>query len=241
MTDNNRLKLSAKDEALLILEYLENEQMSKTFLSFLDENKHLNDLRSRLYETYENSDQYQNDNEVIDFQTFFNYSKQNECLDQTFLSPQIANNNSNDLFFDDDFLNVNLNDLISQTPPMDYQHDLPDTPAPSVPPLITNDNEDFNSALEQLFAMQHEPLATPPHQIVQIIPEINPKPSFTKCIVVTHDFLQSMYTQQQQQPTITSNNINSIPRTKRRRRRLKVGKENYYQQRKIMPRTSPDD
>jgi len=142
-------------------------------------------------------------------------------------------------FFDDDFLNVGLNDLISQTPPMDYQHDLPDTPVPSVPPPITNDNEDFNSALEQLFAMQHEPLATPPHpQIVQIVSDTNPKISFTKCIVVTQDFLQSMYTQQQ--PTITSNNINSIHRPTRRRRRLKVGKENYYQQRKIMPRTLPD-
>jgi hypothetical protein len=87
--------------------------------------------------------------------------------------------------------------------------------------------------------MQHEPLTTPPHhQIVQVISDTNPKPSFTKCIVVTQDFLQSMYTQQQ--PTITSNNINSIHRPKRRQRRLKVGKENYSQQRKIMPRTSPD-
>jgi hypothetical protein len=86
--------------------------------------------------------------------------------------------------------------------------------------------------------MQHEPLATPPHQIVQILSDQNPRPSFTKCIVVTQDFLQSMYTQQQ--PTITSNNMNSIHRAKRRQRRLKVGKENYSQQRKIMPRTSPD-
>jgi hypothetical protein len=79
MTDNNRLNLSAKDEALLILEYLENEQMSKTFLSFLDENKHLVQLRSRLYANYENPEQYQNDNdfEVNDFQRFFNLSKQN--------------------------------------------------------------------------------------------------------------------------------------------------------------------
>jgi hypothetical protein len=119
---------------------------------------------------------------------------------------------------------------------MDYSHDLPDTPVPSVSPT---DNEDFNSALEQLFAMEHETLATPPHhQIVQVLSDTNPKPSFTKCIVVTQDFLQSMYTQQQ--PTITSNNINSIPRIKRRRRRLKVGKENSSQQRKIMPRTSLD-
>ena len=82
-------------------------------------------------------------------------------------------------------------------------------------------------------------IATPPHQIVQIVSDTNPKPSFTKCIVVTQDFLQSMYTQQQ--PTITSNNINSIARIKRsRRRRLKAGKENHSQQRKIMPRASPD-
>jgi hypothetical protein len=68
MTDNNRLNLSAKDE-----------QMSKTFLSFLDENKHLVQLRSRLYANYENPEQYQNDNdfEVNDFQRFFNLSKQN--------------------------------------------------------------------------------------------------------------------------------------------------------------------
>jgi hypothetical protein len=78
MTDNNRLNLSAKDEALLILEYLENEQMSKTFLNFLDENKHLVHLRSCLYANYENPEHFQNENniEVIDFQRFFNLSKQ---------------------------------------------------------------------------------------------------------------------------------------------------------------------
>jgi hypothetical protein len=78
MTDNNRLNLSAKDEALLILEYLENEQMSKTFLNFLDENKHLVHLRSRLYFNYENPEQLlnENDGEVSDFQKFFNLSKQ---------------------------------------------------------------------------------------------------------------------------------------------------------------------
>jgi hypothetical protein len=121
---------------------------------------------------------------------------------------------------------------------MDYREDLPDTPVPSVPPLTTTDNGDFNSALEQLFAMQHEPLATPPHQIVQLISDTNPKPSVTKCIVVTQDFLQSMYSQQQ--PTMTSNTINSTLRAKRRQRRLKVGKENSSQQRKIRPRTSSD-
>lgn len=119
---------------------------------------------------------------------------------------------------------------------MDYQHDLPDTPVPSVPPSTTNENEDFNSALEQLLSMHQEPLSTPPHQIVHVISDTNPKPSFTKCIVVTQDFLQSMYTQQQPS-TITSS---SIERTKARRRRLKVGKENHYQQRKIMPRTLAD-
>lgn len=82
MTDNNRLNLSAKDEALLILEYLENEQMSKTFLNFLDENKHLIHLRSRLYTNYEYPEQFQNENdiEVIDFQRFFNLSKQKGWL-----------------------------------------------------------------------------------------------------------------------------------------------------------------
>lgn len=256
MSANNRVNLSAKDEALLILEYLENEQMSKTFLNFLDENKHLVYLRSRLYFNYENPDQWptENDIEVLDFQRFFNLSKQNgssesclyyfsssflcflECLDQTFLT----NNHSDDLFFDDDFLNVGLSDLISQTPPTDYQHDhLPDTPVPSVPPVNSHEQEDFNSTLEQLFAMSHEPLATPPSQpIVQIFSDSHPKPSFTKCIVVTQDFLQSMYSQQP--TTIPSNNLNSIPRLKRRRRRLKAGKENCSQQRKIMPRTSID-
>ena len=79
MTDNTRSNLSAKDEALLILEYLENEQMSKTFLNFLDENQHLVHLRSRLYANYEYSEQFQNENddEVIDFQRFFNVSKHN--------------------------------------------------------------------------------------------------------------------------------------------------------------------
>ena len=158
-----------------------------------------------------------------------------ERLDQTFLT----STHSNDFFFDDDFLNVGLNDLISQTPPMDYLHDLPDTPVPSVPPVSNHDQEDFNSTLEQLFAMQHEPLTTPSSQpIIQILSEPHPKPSFTKCIVVTQDFLQSMYSQQQ--TTIPSNQINSIPRLNRRRRRLKAGKENSSLQRKIMPRTSID-
>lgn len=79
MTDNNRWNLSAKDEALLILEYLENEQMSKTFLNFLDENKHLTQLRSRLCFNYLNPEQlkHETDVEVLDFQRFFNLSKEN--------------------------------------------------------------------------------------------------------------------------------------------------------------------
>lgn len=82
MADNNRSNISPKDEALLILEYLESEQMSKTFLNFLDENKHLTHLRSRLYANYENPEQFQNENdlEVIDFQNFFNLSKENGLL-----------------------------------------------------------------------------------------------------------------------------------------------------------------
>ena len=79
MSANNRTNLSAKDEALLILEYLENEQMFKTFLNFLDENKHLVHLRSRLYSNYENPEQCstETDVEVLDFQRFFNLCKQN--------------------------------------------------------------------------------------------------------------------------------------------------------------------
>jgi hypothetical protein len=214
MPDNN---LSAKDEALLILEYLESERMSKTFLNFLDESKHLHQLRSRLYANYENSDQIndENDREVNEFQEFFNLSKQNDQ------STYLTNKSSNELFFDDDF----LNDIISQTPPMDYQNDLPETPIPSI---LNHDNEDFKS-IEQLFATQHH---TP------IIPETSSTVAYTKCIVVTQDFLQSIYSQSS---TITNNNnINYIHRPKRRRKRLKIGKENYYQQRKIMPRTSPD-
>jgi hypothetical protein len=214
MPDNN---LSAKDEALLILEYLESERMCKTFLNFLDESKHLHQLRSRLYDNYENSKQIndENDCEVNEFQAFFNLSKQNDQ------STCLNNKNSNELFFDDDF----LNDIISQTPPMDYQHDLPETPIPSI---LNHDNEDFKS-IEQLFATQHH---TP------IIPENSSTVAYAKCIVVTQDFLQSIYSQSS---TITNNNnINYIQRPKRRRRRLKIGKENYYQQRKIMPRTSPE-
>lgn len=79
MADARRLKLSAKDEALLVLEYLENERMCKTFLNFLDESQHLSQLRTRLYANYENCEQFahETDLEAIDFQEFFNLSKQN--------------------------------------------------------------------------------------------------------------------------------------------------------------------
>jgi hypothetical protein len=233
MSHNN---LSGKDEALLILEYLENEHMSKTFLNFLDENQHLHQLRSRLYANYEHFQDINNEDdlEVKEFQTFFNLSiqlntEQNNQL--TFLSHNLHTKNSNDLFFDDDF----LNDLISQTPPMDDQHDLPDTPVPSVPPLITTENDEFNStmsSIEQLFAQQHDqPIGQDSSRLIPTVP-------YTKCIVVTQDFLQSMYNPQSS--VTNNNNLNYIHRPKRRRRRLKVGKENNYQQRKLMPRTSPD-
>jgi hypothetical protein len=229
MPDNN---LSAKDEALLVLEYLENERMSKTFLNFLDESKHLHQLRSRLYANYENSDEInnnntnENDHEVKEFQTFFNLSKQILSQQNDQLT-YLANKSSNELFFDDDF----LNDIISQTPPMDYPQDLPETPIPSI---LNHDNEDFKS-IEQLFATQHH---TPSHQTIPILPETSSTVAYTKCIVVTQDFLQSIYSPSS---TITNNNnINYIHRPKRRRKRVKIGKENYYQQRKIMPRTSPD-
>jgi hypothetical protein len=222
MSDNN---LSGKDEALLILEYLENERMSKTFLNFLDESKHLHQLRSRLYANYENPEPINNNDHDHEVNMSQINNQQNDQL--TFLS----NKNSNDLFFDDDF----LNDLISQTPPMDYQHDLPDTPIPSI---INHEDNDLSS-IEQLFAIQHD---TPSDQIVQILPDISSRLTstvpYTKCIVVTQDYLQSMYNQQS--PITKTNNLNSIHRPKRRRRRLKIGKENYYQQRKIMPRTSPN-
>ena len=77
MPDNIRSRLSAKDEALLILEYLENEHMSKTFLNFLEESQHLVHLRSRLYSNYEHPERYPDDDddlEVNDFQAFFNLS-----------------------------------------------------------------------------------------------------------------------------------------------------------------------
>lgn len=229
MSDNN---LSAKDEALIILEYLENEHMSKTFLNFLDESKHLKELRAELYATYENSQtsNFNDDSEVNEFQRFFNLSKQ--IVSQTNNINQITY--SNDLYFDDDF----INDIMSQTPPMDYQHDLPDTPIPSVlPSIINHENDDLNS-IEQLFSLQHDTSSQP---IIQIVSDnstrATPTVPYAKCIVVTQDFLQSMYNQQ---PTVAnSNNVNNIPRRRRRRRKLKIGKENYYQQRKIMPRASP--
>ncbi|CAF1048985.1 unnamed protein product [Rotaria sordida] len=245
--------LSAKDEALLILEYLENEQMSKTFLNFLDESKHLSQLRSNLYANYEKFQQINtnenNDDEVNEFQTFFNLSKQivsqlnNNNNSQNDQISFLLNKSSHDLNFDDDF----LNDLVSQTPPMDYQNYLPDTPIPSVlPSIINNENDDFNS-IEQLFAIQH---ATPSEQqqqqqIVQSISDTSSQLTltvpYTKCIVVTQDFLQSMYNQQSTTITNNTNNsINYIHRPKRRKRKLKIGKENYYQQRKIMPRASPN-
>ncbi|UJR31655.1 hypothetical protein I4U23_019136 [Adineta vaga] len=231
MSDKN---LSGKDEALLILEYLENERMSKTFLNFLHESKHLHELRSRLYTNYETMQQENfnhelNDDEANDFQTFFNLSKQ--------LVSQISNeDNENQMTFlsaktsSDLFLDEFLNDLISQTPPMDYQPDLSDTPS------IPNENNDMNS-IEQLFAVQHSPL--PSQHIIQSTPDTPTRiSSYTKCIVVTQDFLQSMYNQQ----SMNTNNNNNTPtqKPKRRRRRLKAGKENYHQQRKLMPRTSPD-
>lgn len=238
MSQNN---LTATDEALLILEYLESEHMSKTFLTFLDESKHLNQLRSNLYANYERSQETNEiTDEVCEFQKFFNLSKQivsqlnNQQNDQlTFL----LNKSSSDLNFDEDF----LNDLVSQTPPMDYSTYLPDTPIPSVlPQIINNENDDFNS-IEQLFAVHHD---TPTEQIVQSMTDTSPRMTvsvpYTKCIVVTQDFLQSMYNQQSTITNHTNNSINPIQRPRRRRRRLKVGKENYYQQRKIMPRTSPD-
>lgn len=149
---------------------------------------------------------------------------------------------SNDLFFDDDFLTVGLQDLISQTPPMDYCHDLPDTPVPSVPPTST-DNEEFHSTFEQLFAVPQQTIGTPVQPIVQLVSDTSSKTSFTKCIVVTQDFLQSMYSQQQQQTstTFSHQSLSSIHRPKRRRRRFKVGKENSHQQRKLMPRTTSPD
>ncbi|CAF3291858.1 unnamed protein product [Rotaria sp. Silwood2] len=223
--------------------------MSKTFLNFLDESKHLSQLRSNLYSNYEKSQQIntnENDYEVNEFQTFFNLSKQivskltnnnNNNQQQNDQISFLLDKSSNDLNFDDDF----LNDLVSQTPPMDYQNYLPDTPIPSVlPSIINNENDDFNS-IEQLFAIQHD---TPSQQIVQPISDASSRLTltvpYTKCIVVTQDFLQSMYNQQSTITNNTNNSINYIHRTKRRRRRLKVGKENYYQQRTIMPRTSPN-
>ena len=206
--------LCAKDEALLILEYLESERLSETFLKFLDESKHLHQLRAHLYANYEHPESSHLPNEnprsINEFQTFFNFSKQ-MLAQQT----DQSTTNSSDLFFDDDF----LNDIISQTPPMDH---FPETPIPSI---LSQENEDLKS-IEQLFATQH-PSTTPP--------EIPSTTSFTKCIVVTQDFLQSFYSQSS---TMTSNNnINNIHRPKRRRRRrLKLGKENSCQQRKIMPR-----
>lgn len=76
MSEQNSTSFTGKDEALLILEYLENEQMSRTFLNFLDESKHLTELRERLYANYNNPNKFvhENESEVNDFQEFFNQS-----------------------------------------------------------------------------------------------------------------------------------------------------------------------
>ncbi|CAF1362029.1 unnamed protein product [Rotaria sp. Silwood1] len=227
MSKNN---LSAKDEALLILEYLESEHMSKTFLNFLDESKHLNQLRTNLYNNYEKSQQI-NINEINEFQTFFNLSKQ--IISQLNNQQQnneitfVLNKNSNDLNFnddDDDFLNNLIN---QQKLPINY---LSDT---SISSVINNDN--YNS-IEELFSIEHNISS---QQILQPILDISSLSQvtltvpYTKYIFVTQDFLQSIYNQQS---IITNNNINSIHKSKRRRRKLKIRKENYYQQRKIMPK-----
>ncbi|CAF4934350.1 unnamed protein product [Rotaria sp. Silwood1] len=229
MSKNN---LSAKDEALLILEYLESEHMSKTFLNFLDESKHLNQLRTNLYTNYEKSQQI-NINEINEFQTFFNLSKQiisqlnNQQQQQNNEITYVLNKNSNDLNFnddDDDFLNNLIN---QQKLPINY---LSDT---SISSVINNDN--YNS-IEELFSIEHNISS---QQILQPILDISSLSQvtltvpYTKYIFVTQDFLQSIYNQQS---IITNNNINSIRKSKRRRRKLKIRKENYYQQRKIMPK-----
>ena len=227
----NEHQLSTKDEALLILEYLENEQMSKTFLNFLDESKHLHDLRARLYANDGN------DSEAHEFQTFFHLSKQLVAQSNGPTST-LASKPSSDFLFDEDF----LNDLISQTPPTDYQHDLPDTPIPSV--LAQGDHDEFNSTLssiEQLFALQHEALSASSSADTSKNPstaQLSNAAPYTKCIVVTQDFLQSMYNQSS---VCTGPRMNSPPAIKRRRRRrLKVGKENNSHPRRLMPRTSID-
>ncbi|CAF4487260.1 unnamed protein product, partial [Rotaria magnacalcarata] len=80
----------------------------------------------------------------------------------------LLDKSSNDLNFDDDF----LNDLVSQTPPMDYQNYLPETPIPSVlPSIVNNENDDFNS-IEQLFALQHETLS---EQMGQSLTDASPR------------------------------------------------------------------
>ncbi|CAF3881384.1 unnamed protein product [Rotaria sp. Silwood1] len=204
--------------------------MSKTFLNFLDESKHLNQLRTNLYTNYEKSQQI-NINEINEFQTFFNLSKQiisqlnNQQQQQNNEITYVLNKNSNDLNFnDDDFLNNLIN---QQKLPINY---LSDT---SISSVINNDN--YNS-IEELFSIEHNISS---QQILQPILDISSLSQvtltvpYTKYIFVTQDFLQSIYNQQS---IITNNNINSIRKSKRRRRKLKIRKENYYQQRKIMPK-----
>ena len=218
--------LSAKDEALLILEYLENEHLPRTFLNFLDESEHLRDLRARLYGI---SPADGHDAEGQEFQRFFHVAKQ---LVSPMTDPPTSKS-THDLYFDEDF----LNDLIRQSPPVDH---LPDTPAPSVPPNKNAEHEDLPSTVEQQFVF--EPSISL-HQIVEIKSEINDSyvssglvstVPYTKCIVVTQDFLQSMCN-----PKPIEVRKSSGPKIRRRRqRRLKLGKENYSQQRRLMPRSS---
>ena len=227
--------LSAKDEALLILEYLENERLPRTFLNFLEESEHLRELRARLEGS---SPVAENDGEVQEFQRYFHLAKQllSPVTDppSTFACDrdQASSKSTHDLFFDEDF----LNGLISQSPAVDH---FPDTPAPSVLPNKNAEHDDLSTTLEQTFVF--EPSVSL-HQFVQIKSEINDLYAssgsiaavpYTKCIVVTQDFLQSMCN-----PTPIEARKSSGPKIRRRRRRVKLGKENYSQQRKLMPRSS---
>ncbi|CAF1205204.1 unnamed protein product [Didymodactylos carnosus] len=71
--------LTSNDEALLILEYLETEELSKTFLSFLQESRHLKDLQKKLYQRYYQQQHLSKYPQVLsidddNFQAFFNKS-----------------------------------------------------------------------------------------------------------------------------------------------------------------------
>ena len=162
--------LSAEDEALLILEYLENEQLPRTFLQFLDESKHLQQLRSYLYENYPNNEKHL---EVYGFQKFFNYAKQINCQ-----TSEVSSKSNDDLLFDEDF----LDHFMRQTPPIESTTENSIT-------CESDRHRSVASTSEQIFPI----VSTQPVYVETAVASSSVSNIiFPKCIVVTQDLLPSI-------------------------------------------------